>query len=56
MFAPGQALLAPVRIFGGHDSLDGAQPIVEAAGRFMQLVEQFSSPEVRVAAVFHLVM
>src|SRR5829696_7669837 len=36
-----QALLAPGRIFGGHDALDRAQAIVEPARRIVEVVEQF---------------
>jgi hypothetical protein len=38
--APGQALLPPVRVLRGHDPFDRAQPVVESARRFVELVEK----------------
>ncbi len=32
--------MAPIRILGGHDSLDRAQAVVQSARRFMKVVEE----------------
>jgi hypothetical protein len=35
----GQCVLAPVRVFGGHDPLDRLQPVIEAPCGVVKLVE-----------------
>src|SRR6478672_13399218 len=39
-FAAGQALLAPIWIFGGHDALDRTEPVVEALGGIVKFIQQ----------------
>jgi hypothetical protein len=36
-----KAILAPVRVLGGHDPFDRAQPVVQPPRGVMELVQQF---------------